>query len=479
MLDELRLSDVCRYSGNFKLPGSFSRNYGSHAPDPAVVSGPPLLFQTDAVKSPVQLGSRKHVFIDDILVDTMQDVELTINQLTNPTQIKPQQINNELGGDLVVFELDGKICLRGSKCLYISEDGVNFEELDLSVRVPGTIFRDTNPNIGLEERFKSTATVKNRGVFLYVSPDGVHWRRNETCMLPIVSGGGCESFWDDQRGVYVNFLKRDSSFKTPEHPRGGKSAPMFQTREVFKAWPFKVLEKPYFEGWAFPGVTGEGPVIIDKNQYGQVYRIRAIKYPWAPDVYVSFVWRQQANAARQTDLGVSRDGINWKFYADQAWYIATSGTFAGKPIAEAMSVYGLIRRGDQIWQYAGYDSKAHSRGENFVRLIQRLDGFVSLDAGTDMGQVTTKSLIFKGHRLELNVAAKGEVRVGILDEEGNAIQGFTVADCDPIRSDSVHQVITWNDNSDVSKLAGRVVQLHFVMQDAKLYALQFINAQES
>ena len=83
LIDELRFSDVVRYSRNFALPGSFSHNYGVNAPKPAVANGPPLLFAQDSPKGSVRLGARKHLFIDDVLIDKKQNIRLTCNPPTN------------------------------------------------------------------------------------------------------------------------------------------------------------------------------------------------------------------------------------------------------------------------------------------------------------------------------------------------------------------------------------------------------------
>ena len=141
-----------------------------------------------------------------------------------------------------------------------------------------------------------------------------------------------------------------------------------------------------------------------------------------------------------------------------------------------MAHHGLIRRGDEIWQYAEYGTGAHGDGDRvFARVVQRLDGFVSLDASTSTGTAITRPLVFEGSRLELNVAARGEVRVELLDEAGEPWPGRTLADCDPIRLDSVRHGVTWGGESDVSAVAGKVVRLRVAMRDAKLYALQFVD----
>jgi hypothetical protein len=145
---------------------------------------------------------------------------------------------------------------------------------------------------------------------------------------------------------------------------------------------------------------------------------------------------------------------------------------------EVLSLYGLIRRGDEIWQYFDYGG-AHGGGRKrtYARLTQRLDGFVSLDAGDNTGSVVTRRLVFKGSKLVLNIDAKGSARVAILDENSSPIPGFAATDCDAIRADSVRKIVTWKGKSDVSGPAGKVVRLKFEMQDAKLYAFKFDRAE--
>ncbi|MHC4193010.1 MAG: LamG-like jellyroll fold domain-containing protein, partial [Planctomycetota bacterium] len=508
-IDELRFSDVVRYSGNFPLPDSLSRNYRKDAPGPAVANGPPLLFGADRTylpNEPIRLGSRKHVFIDEAIVDRKRNIKLTVNPPTEPVMT-----NARTRADTPIFDHDGKVWLVstpgygsdvGNIHLRISEDGINFTKPDLGIigyegskrnniiltHVPcwGRFFKDTNPNVHPEERFKFTGWIAQRGIYLYLSPDGIHWRRNETCMLPLVSGGGCETFWDDQRGLYVNLLKRDGSYNTGDFPAYGRGATLFETREVTKAWPMRNVPNPYFEGWAYPAVTGEGITVMGPDLFdpdsGQVFRTRARKYEWAPDTYVAFLARNH-----RTELAVSRDGARWHIYdseGDQP-YFSRKLEVGGKQVGPGWVTDGLIRRGDTIWQYANPGSGTRRRT---IRFLQRLDGFVSLDAGGQTGTIITRPFTFEGDKLTLNVAAKGSVKVAVLNLPGmemsgynigltdapkKPVRGFGLGDCDPIRADSVRRVVTWKGDPDVGNLAGQVVRLRFEMQNAKLFAFEF------
>jgi hypothetical protein len=503
-IDELRFSDVIRYTADFALPDSFSRNYRKDAPKPEVANGDPLLFSADKKylpNEPVMLGSRKHVFIDEVMVDRNQGARLTMNPLTNPVSTNVRVLG---GQDIPFFDHDGKIWMIispsyisdvGSYRLMLSEDGINFIAPDLGLieedgskhnniiltHMPswGGFFKDTNPNAHPEEKFKAAAWVAQRGIYLYMSPDGIHWRRNETCMLPLVSGGGTEMFWDDQQGVYCYYIKRDGSYNTGDFPAYGRSYCFFKTQEVAKAWPFEPVPNPYYEGWAFPAVTGEGITIIGPNPMnpnsGQVFRTRARKYEWAADTYVAFL----KLGTNPYQLAVSRDAVNWHYRGPEE-----DGRYVPFTTKKGGNIQnGLVRRGDELWQYV------NMRGSNVLRFTQRLDGFVSLDTDEKGGVIITRPLIFEGEKLTLNVdAAKGSVKVAILDLPGQEITGhnvgltnppkknvrnYSIAHCDPVMTDSVRQVVTWKGNPDVGNLAGKVVRLRIEMQNTKLYAFEF------
>ena len=105
----------------------------------------------------------------------------------------------------------------------------------------------------------------------------------------------------------------------------------------------------------------------------------------------------------------------------------------------------------------------------------RLDGFASLDAGREPGRLVTKKLRFTGRRLELNAIVRGSLRVAVLDAEGHPIEGLGEAECEPLRGDSVRHKVRWSAQPDLRHLNGKPVRLAFHLQDAELYAFQFIS----
>jgi len=419
LVDEIRISRVARYSSNFK-PMSFSKNYGPSAPLPPVANGPPLLFDPKPVSIPLNFGARKHVFIDDAIIETKSNMQITMNQPGDKQEIGKDFSIRRSSLRPSVWDVDGVVYMalpegysseKGITYLATSKDGLNFRMQGLimpETPMYGSFFKDLNPAVPPQEKYKVNSFVSTRGMYFYTSPDAINWRRNEVCQLPLRSGGEGECFWDDQRGRYASYIKRDGSFKNRECPRaGGRVGVGFWTKEILKPWPFHHMRTPYFEGYPFPSVTCEGPTSFGVTDAGEVYRIRAIKYPWAPDVYLSFVWRYSGDndEVRHIDLGLSRDGENWTFFATTEsgpWYIPLGEQ------QEELTLYGLIRRGDEIWQYVD-EGGAHGGDAQrvYYRYTQRLDGFVSLDAGAAVGTATTLPLVFEGDKLVLNIKAAG------------------------------------------------------------------------
>jgi hypothetical protein len=464
----------------------------------------------------------------------------------------------------IVENEDGMIRMYyGGKndCLEVrtSRDGLNFEEPDLGrgeffgkrnvvLRDPsamGNVFID--PKAPPEERWRFISDYNRRGIYLFSSVDGFDFTRMRTAILPFRSGSQSNTFYDDQQDKYISYHRCDFT----STPAGGtrRTFVYTETETVDRPWPFvhasledyKALEGkmnmrspvPWYmdNGPLTPGGFAiEYPTIFGNDQAldppeTDIYVPKVIKYPWAPDVYLAFPLlyfhyedcgdplrlilfspdRMKGSGPIETQLAVSRDAINWKRYPRPAY--TGIGMHAGRDIKQAYLAHGMVRRGDEIWQYYFGETRYHSSWEKsgykreVYRLIQRLDGFVSVDApyGKE-GYICTKPFRFSGNRLYLNVDtdAAGYVQVGFLGENDEEIPGFSVDECIYINGDFTETNVEWLQNMDelakieihdekdyakysgkvkstfdVSVLEGRTVRLVFRMRGAKLYAMEF------
>jgi hypothetical protein len=191
--------------------------------------------------------------------------------------------------------------------------------------------------------------------------------------------------------------------------------------------------------------------------------------------------RRRGSGPLETQLAVSRDGLLWKRYPRPP-YIKI-GRHDGFDIHKNYIGQGMVRRGDEIWQYyfggEGYHSAWQAVGrEAIFRVVQRLDGFVSADTPYTGGSFVTRPITFDGNHLALNIdtGATGYAQVGLLDEHGKPMEGFDVSDCVYINGDHIETEVEWlRKGTDIAAFAGKPVRLEFQMRGAKLYSLQFVD----
>lgn len=534
LIDELRFSRGRVYTSDFSIPESFHVE-----PVPVeLTKGPPLLFDGQS-DGPLQLGSRKHVFIDDALLETQGDATFVVNPPKRAERVL-DNIEGAFRKHLTVVEGDdGVIRLYNSVeddflAVYTSTDGVNFERPDVgrgeihghqNIVIPDNVGGLGNPfwdpQAPENERWKYFTDYNRRGIYLYTSPNGYDWNRHRTVVLPFRSGTQSSTFYDDQRQLYVSY-HRSGIFHTPAGDTQRSSVytehedlRVPATFEPLTQQEYRDLRDDYPLREPLPWFTDNGPLTpggfgmeyphrfdpIPEDPVGvDFYLTKATKYEWAPDTYVAFPvayfhYENDGPKARQvlgyeefgrgsgpleSQLSVSRNGIDWLRYPEPA-YVGI-GRHEGRDVVTAYIAHGMIRRGEEIWQYYFGETQYHSAyvrddaGRGVYRLVQRLDGFVSLDSpyGHETTAIT-KPLVFDGDTLYLNVDtdAVGYMQVGFRDDKGEPIEGFTLDDCIYINGDFIDGEVQWLHGRDLSELAGRVVQIEMRMRGAKLYALQF------
>ncbi len=564
-IDELRFSDDVVYTNDFNPPESFSSIYREGYVADQLEKGPPLLFDDDSRDdTPLQLGGRKHLFIDDALLETVGNVEFTVN----PPEKKELVIGNIKGPFrkhlTVIEDEDGLIRIYNSAhddfmIVHTSRDGVNFKAPNTGISyrgrdnivIPEPVGGKGNPFIDPngkgDHKWKYISSYHNRGVYLYTSADGWSWSRRKMALIPFRSGTQSCTFYDDQQQMYVS-THRTGIFHTP----GGatqRSTVITQTKNLYKPVKYEPLsQNDYWEldkkyrlrepqpwwldngpltpgdfGLEFPHAfdpTDDDPVGMD------IYITKAIKYEYAPDTYISFPityfhYEEDGPLTRQilidstrlrgagsieTQIAVSRNGLDWKRYYQPAY--VPIGKHGGIDVKTAYMAQGMVRRGDELWQYYFAEPHYHSAWVKYdekravFRLVQRLDGFISIDSPYEKEAVIqTKPFVFEGNRLVLNIDtdAVGYTQVGFVDEHDNPIEGFSVDDCVYINGDFIEEEVEWIQNhgefgdvsigegestailkkvkttKDVSLLEGKVVKLVFRMRGTKLYSMQFLN----
>ena len=176
-------------------------------------------------------------------------------------------------------------------------------------------------------------------------------------------------------------------------------------------------------------------------------------------------------------LGYSRDGFHFARPShspfmpvnetDGAWNYGNMQSVNGVPIivGDSLYIYSSGRSKNGVWWDAGVSTGLATL---------RRDGFVSMRAGNKEGFLTTEKLSFDGKYFFVNadVKAKGaQLKVELLDADGNPIPGFTKRDCVVMRgADKTKQLITWKGKQDLTDLQGRTIRAKFYLTRGDLYA---------
>ena len=176
-------------------------------------------------------------------------------------------------------------------------------------------------------------------------------------------------------------------------------------------------------------------------------------------------------------LGYSRDGFHFARPShspfmpvnetDGAWNYGNMQSVNGVPliVGDSLYIYSSGRSKNGVWWDAGVSTGLATL---------RRDGFVSMRAGNKEGFLTTEKLSFDGKYFFVNadVKAKGaQLKVELLDADGNPIPGFTKRDCVVMRgADKTKQLITWKGKQDLGELKGRTIRAKFYLTRGDLYA---------
>jgi hypothetical protein len=431
------------------------------------------------------IGSRLEPFVDDHLIERFErDAQLQI-QRPEPHEVvlvADQPWEGNTSGYVTVF-LDGnryRMYYRGSHfdeqtqksthrevtCYAESRDGLAWTKPELGLfgfegskrnnivwDGPGTHnftpFLDTNPACPPEARYKALGR-SSGGLIAFRSADGLHWE--PLADQPLITQGAFDSqnlaFWDAHLRKYREYHR---AFR-------GVRDIMTGTSDDFLDWT-----EPVFLD--YPGVTLE-----------HLYTNAVQPCPRAPHILIGFPTRFLP-ATQQTEptFMASRDGKTFRRYLDAVIPRTAPENRDGN--RSNYMTWGVLQLPGRERELSVYATEAYYAGPGgrIRRFTYRLDGFVSLHSGHEGGSALTRPIRFEGSKLVINTRAgtNGQVRIALVDEDGNSLDGFSVENCDEIRGDDIARTVTWRGNHDVSRLAGRAIRLHIFVTDADIFSFRF------
>jgi hypothetical protein len=180
----------------------------------------------------------------------------------------------------------------------------------------------------------------------------------------------------------------------------------------------------------------------------------------------------------EISVGFSRDGFHWS-RPDRRPFLPLSEKVGAWNWGNVQSVGGCcVVVGDRLFFYvSGRAGKAYpgspgedSGGTTGLATLRR-DGFASMDAGAGSQTLTTRPITFRGKHLFVNVdCPDGSLDVEILDEGGEPIAPYTLANASSLSTDKTLVLVKWNGAADLSALAGRTVRFRFQLKKGRLYS---------
>ena len=315
------------------------------------------------------------------------------------------------------------------------------------------LIRDSTGKIIYEEPYN------NYGMRVAFSADGIRWRKHPGWVFKCYSDTGQTVLYDEGSRKYLGFGRFNQQHDSPAY---------FVGRNVSR------VESTDFIHWSEPEL-----VLAGDSQDPESLQINSMPIDLYEGMYIGIMEvdvRPFPNSARPIQLAASRDGRRWTRVAHRCPFIeepprgAWDADDGPQPRGFVRPATGLFVVGDEVRMYycngSGKDSM-HGVG----LATWRRDGFVSLHAASEGGELLTRAFIPTAPELHLNIdASQGEASVRVCDFQGGPLKGWKIDQpCEPIRTDQTDAVVRWP-ASDFDQRVGKATTLRITLRDADLYS---------
>jgi hypothetical protein len=172
-------------------------------------------------------------------------------------------------------------------------------------------------------------------------------------------------------------------------------------------------------------------------------------------------------------LGYSRDGFHWDRPSRKRFIGSTWDRRSWRYGNVQSCASGALVVGDKLYFYFSAHPAPKSKRWDTDAVtglaMLRRDGFASMDASGKAGTLTTRPVTFKGRHLFVNAdCPKGELKVEVLDKDGDVIEPFTLANCEPVSADKTLLQVNWKGKRDLAELSGKPVRFKFHLENGSL-----------
>ncbi len=473
----------------------------------------------DDVVAPIDIGARREMFVDDYVIDTLDNVTHKMHHPTRrETVFTFDQAWEPYSGYVTVLKHEDTFKMYYNArprvvpgvhrytCYAESDDGIKWTRPDLGIlEINGskqnnvllsdgsfshnfTPFIDNRPGVDPEARYKAVAgDYGSGGLYAFASADGIHWRTlkdepvvvnsKEAISPPFDSQNTV--FWSETEGQYVCYYRAWNEYGFRSISRS--------TSDDFIQWSSPTEMKFMHQGRPAP--------------MEHLYTNGCLPYFRAPHIYIGIPYRYVENRNRVGKEEALSQGFEEWFY-DIRSDILTDGllissrggdifqrTFLEAFIRPPMGTrhwlgygltpcYGIVQTGEgEMSIYAG--GQRGFPNLTLSRYTLRLDGVASINAPYSVGSMTTKPLLFAGSKLMLNysTSAAGSISVEFQDEHGHPIGPLSLQHSIPMFGNEIQEEVKWSKSKDstvsLKIMNGLPIRIKFIMQDADLYSFKF------
>lgn len=473
---------------------------------------------TDAA-DPIDIGSRREIFVDRFLIDPLSTATLRMHEPRDEgVALKFDQPWEGPHAGYVTILRDGdrfRMYYRGiSKlgpdgsdhertCVAESTDGLTWTKPELSLfpfedqKTTNIVLAnaapvthnfspliDARPGVPAEQRYKAVGGT-GKELFAFVSADGLKWTklRNEPILGPKNIPFPFTHLFDSQNLVF--WSEHEKSYVCYFRVWDGLRRIARTTSPDFVTWsPAVMMQQRHDDGSGNESQPAPAEHLYT-NQTAPYFR--------APHIYVAiaarfFEGRQVLTADQARAINVNPD-----YFKDTSDAVLMSSR--GGPVYDRTFLEGFLRPGigPQNWvsrtnypalnpvqtsptELSIYVNQDYAQPTAHVRRYSlRLDGFASVHAGARELRLTTKPIRYSGSSLKINFSTSAGGGVRFLIEELNGQPGSQpkVYESEEQIGNEIERVVTWKDKDAVQSLSGRPVRLQVLLKDADLYAIQF------
>ena len=454
----------------------------------------------------LNIGNRVEPFVDDWIIDRMDGINLKMhNPVDQEVVFKFDKPWEDICSGFMSVSKDGDIYRNWYRAgqdsnqfpAYVeSSDGVSWTRPNLrKVEFNGSlsnnilfddpttknmcVFIDTNPSANPKEKYKAIAhgpKINGRATIRgLTSPDGIDWTITDTDPLltapqdkwPMFDSTNI-AFWDENQKQYVAYMRGwvpGTQDIFSDHHGGVRSIRRSLSKD--------------FHNWSEPEFIDLGGAPLE-----HLYTNAATPYFRAPHIYLMFPRRfvagrkntieTEIDGVSDTVFMTSRDGFYWDRRFMEPFISAglDQNNWTDRSLTVAA---GVLQTGPE--EMSIY-YKEHNRLPScrMRRASLRLDGFVSVNAPYQGGQLITKPIICTGDNLAINysTSAIGSITVELQEVHGSPIPGFELENSMHIFGDHIERTVRWKNVKNLAEIRNRPIRIRFVMEkSADIYSLSF------